>query len=401
VDPEGCDADLVAITATTGSALRMYQLADRLRARGASVILGGPHVSLVPEEALGHADAVAVGDAELSFPRMIRDFERHALRGVYTQPAGLPLDDLPVPRYDLFEDEFIFRRYVQATRGCPHGCTFCALKSIDSGYRVRPVEKVIRDIEACEGRTWLQRKFIWFWDDNLAGNRAYARELFERLRPLRKWWWTQASIDMARDPELLRAASRSGCLAVFIGLESFSAANLLQVKKGQNRVSEYRSAVKAFHDAGIAVQAGVIVGMDDDTPESLRAIPDAIAEIGIDLAFLNVLTPFPSTGLRDGLEREGRLLGRRWDRHDAAHVNHVPRHMTPQQLEDVYWEIYHDLFSPRRTARRILASARTAKLPALLLDGVVDARMSLQNLIRPDGPTEPCVLATASSNATP
>ncbi len=399
LDPDAADADLVAITATTGSSVRMYQLADRLRARGVAVILGGPHVSLVPQEALDHADAVAVGDAEISFPRMIRDFERRALRGIYAQPAGLPLDDLPIPRYDLLEEEFIFRRFVQATRGCPFHCTFCTLKSLDPGFRMRPVEHVIRDIEACEGKTWLQRKFVWFWDDNLTGNHAYARALFEKLLPLKKWWWTQTSIDMSRDPELLRLASRSGCLAVFIGLESFSAANLLQVKKGQNKVAEYRAAVRAFHDAGIAVQAGVIVGLDDDTPETLRLVPEAIQEIGIDLAFLNVLTPFPATPLRAQLEVEGRLLAGGWDTHDAAHVNHVPKKMTPGELEDVYWEIYRDLFSPRRSARRFLSGTRTSKLPALLLNGYVDGLMSVQNAIRPDRPFDRCAPPATSSLA--
>lgn len=386
VDPDSCDADLVAITATTGAAPRMYELADRLRARGVAVLLGGPHASLLPQEALGHADAVAVGYAERTFPRMIRDFERRRLRGVYTQPQDLPLDDLPVPRYDLFEEEFVFRRYVQATRGCPHHCSFCSLKGIDPGYRVRPVDQVIRDIEACEGRTWLQRKFIWFWDDNLTGNRAYARELLERLRPLKKWWWTQASIDLARDRDLLRLAARSGCISVFVGVESFSAANLAQVRKGQNRVEEYRAAVRAFHDAGISVEAGVILGLDDDTPQTLRAIPDALREIGIDLAFLNVLTPFPSTGLRRELEAQGRLLGERWELHDAAHVNHVPLHMSPRELEEVYWEIYRDLFSLRRGAGRVFTSFRTSNLPAALFHGYVDGTMCIKNAIRPDGP---------------
>jgi radical SAM superfamily enzyme YgiQ (UPF0313 family) len=405
LDPETCDADLVAITATTGAAVRMYELADRLRARGHAVVLGGPHVSLLPEEALAHADAVAAGYAERSFPLMIRDFEQGKLGGVYTQPDGIPLDDLPVPRYDLLEDAFHFRCFVQATRGCPFQCSFCALKGIDPGFRTRPVEHVIRDIQRCEGKTWLQRKMVWFWDDNLTGSPAYARELFTRLKPLKKWWWTQASIDLAQDPELLRMASESGCLAVFVGLESFSAANLLQVRKRHNKVEEYRRAVKAFHDAGIAVQAGVIVGLDEDTPETLRKVPDAIQEIGIDLAFLNVLTPFPATGLRAELGRQGRLLDRPWSVHDSAHVAYAPARMSPHELEALYWEIYRDHFSPRRTLRRFVNAVRSSKLPALLLDGYVDALITTQNLFRPDRHFEdallPCAPPSPSSPATP
>jgi radical SAM superfamily enzyme YgiQ (UPF0313 family) len=386
VDPEAVDADLVALTATTGGADRMYALADRLRARSIPVILGGPHVSLLPDEALRHAEAVAIGDAERSFPAMLRDFERGALGGTYTQPPLLPLDDLPIPRYDLLEDAFRFRCFVQATRGCPHHCTFCTLKSLDQGFRTRPVAQVLRDIEACQGRTWLQRKFVWFWDDNLAGDRTYAAALFRALRPLRRWWWTQASIDMARDPELLRLAAASGCLAVFVGIESFTARSLLQVRKGQNRVAEYRRLVRAFHDAGIAVQAGLIVGLDADTPRALRDLPDAIRDLGLDLAFINLLAPFPATGLRRELDGQGRLLSRPWSHHDGAHVTHLPATMTAAELEAVYWEAYHELHSPRRAARRILSGLGRVRLPALLLNGYVDWLMASQNARRPDRP---------------
>jgi radical SAM superfamily enzyme YgiQ (UPF0313 family) len=386
VDPTTVDADLVAITSTTGGSGRMYALADALRARGHAVILGGPHASLCPEEALAHADAVAVGEAERSFPRMLQDFARGTLRGLYRQEPGLPLAGLPTPRYDLLEDAFLFRCFVQATRGCPFNCTFCTLKSLDDGFRVRPIPEVVRDIEACEGRTWLQRKMVWFWDDNLTGDRGYARALFAALRPLRRWWWTQASIDLANDPSLLRDAAASGCLAVFVGLESFTASNLLRVGKRQNRVAHYKRAVRAFHDAGIAVQAGIIVGLDDDTPETLRRVPDLVQEIGVDLAFLNLLTPFPGTGLRAELEREGRLLPCPRAHHDAAHVTHRPARMTPAELQRVYWETYHDLYTPLRTARRVLAGVHTRRLPAFLLNSYVDGLMAVQNFVRPDRP---------------
>jgi radical SAM superfamily enzyme YgiQ (UPF0313 family) len=300
-----------------------------------------------------------------------------------------------VPRYDLLEDAFRFRCFVQATRGCPHRCSFCTLKALDRHFRVRPVAEVVRDIEACEGRTWLQRKMVWFWDDNLTGDRAHARALFDALRPLRRWWWTQASIDLADDPDLLRAAARSGCLAVFVGVESFSASNLLQVRKRQNRVEDYRRAVRAFHEAGIAVQAGIIVGLDDDTPESIRALPEAIAEIGVDLAFLNVLTPFPSTPLRDELARAGRLLDRPWSQHDAAHVTHRPARMTPEALETAYWEAYADLHAPGRAARRLLHAASTRRLPSILLNGYADGLVALENALRPDRPHPGEALAVA------
>jgi radical SAM superfamily enzyme YgiQ (UPF0313 family) len=386
VDPYLVDADVAAITAMTGAAPRMYELADALRARGITVLLGGPHASLLPMEAAGHADAVAVGEAERTFATMLADVEHGRLQRFYEQPSGIPLAGLPVPRYDLLEEEFTFRCFVQATRGCPFGCGFCTLKALDNRFRVRPVDDVIRDISAGDGRTWLQRKFVWFWDDNLTGNRAYARELCRRLRPLRKWWWTQCSIDTASDAELLRLMARSGCLAVFVGVESFSAANLLQVGKRHNRVEQYRDAIAAFHRVGIAVHAGMIVGMDDDTERSIHALPDAVDALGIDLPFLNVLTPFPATPLRQQLAAEGRLLQASWNRHNGTAVTFEPRHMTPQTLEAAYWSAREAMYSVRRTLRRALGAGRRVCPAAFLLNGYVNAMLMSQNALCADRP---------------
>jgi radical SAM superfamily enzyme YgiQ (UPF0313 family) len=386
VDPERVDADLVAITSTTGSSGRMYALADRLRERGIAVILGGPHVTLVPEEALRHADAVAIGYGEVAFPEMLRDFENGRLRRVYRQSDGLPLSGFPAPRYDLLEDGFLFRCFVQATRGCPFTCSFCTLKSLDEHFRVRPVAEVIRDIQSCEGRNWLQRKMVWFWDDNLMADVAYARELFTALHPLRRWWWTQCSIEAARDPDLLSLAARSGCLAVFIGIETFSQESLTRIRKRQNKVEQYRAAVKAFHDAGIAVHAGLIVGLDEDTPSSLRRIPEAVRELGIDLAFVNLLTPFPGTLLRAQMEAAGRLLDCGWERHNGAAVAFVPRWMTVDELERTYWEVHHELYATAQTSRRVLRSARNGNLRGFALNAYVNAIFWIQNLLSPDRP---------------
>lgn len=386
LDLASVDADLVAVTSTTGSARHMYEIADRLRERGIPVILGGPHASLVPEEALRHAEAVAVGDAEVSFPAMLRDFERGRLAGVYKQPEELPLAGLPIPRYDLFEDSFLFRCFVQATRGCPFRCTFCTMKSLDPHFRVRPTNEVVRDIQACEGRNWLQRKMVFFYDDNLTGSPDYARELFRKLRPLRKWWWTQCSIDAAQDPGLLRLAADSGCLAVFVGVETFSAENLLAVRKGQNRINHYREAIKVFHNAGIAVHAGLIVGLDNDSPSSLRLIPEAVQDLSIDFPFVNVLTPFPGTPLRAQLEGEGRLRGIDWVEHNGAGITFLPRGMTPAELERTYWDIHHEMYSIHRTLRRTSGAARNVSFPGFIMNAYVNALYAFQNIVHPDGP---------------
>jgi radical SAM superfamily enzyme YgiQ (UPF0313 family) len=386
LDPATVEADLVALTSTTGSSGRMYELADQLREKGIAVVLGGPHVTLVPSEALAHADAVAIGYGELSFPEMLQHFEHGRLERVYRQPEGLSLSGLPVPRYDLLEEGFLFRCFVQATRGCPFRCTFCTLKALDPNFRMRPVNEVVRDIESCEGRNWLQRKFVWFWDDNLTASPSYARELFAKLRPLRKWWWAQCSIDAARDKELLRLAAASGCLAVFVGIETFSEENLIRVRKKQNKVERYRRAVQAFHDAGIAVHAGLVVGLDGDTEASLRRIPEAVRELGVDLPFVNLLTPFPQTPLRSQLASEERLRGSGWEDHNGAAVAFLPRWMTPEELERTYWDVHHKLYSLRQTTRRTWGSIGNINLCGFAMNTCANALFSIQNLLRPDHP---------------
>ncbi|HSH74745.1 MAG TPA: radical SAM protein [Longimicrobiales bacterium] len=388
LDLDQVDADIVGLSAMTGAAVRMYDLADKLRERGHTVFIGGPHASLLPQEAAKHADAVAVGEGDRTFPQMIADFERGQLKPMYVEPQGMSLEGLPPPRYDLLEDGFIIRGYVQATRGCPFHCTFCTLKSIDKGFRTRPVDDVLNDIAAVDARTWLQRKFVWFWDDNLTGNRAYARELFTRLKPLKKWWWSQLSIDLALDRDLVRLAAESGALAVFVGVETFSAKNLLDYKKRQNRVDEYKKAIQTFHDFGIAVHAGLIVGMDEDTEESIRLIPEIVEDLEIDLPFVNVLTPFPSTPLYHEMEAADRLLGLPWERHNANSVTFLPNRMTPEALEREYWDVRSEVYSIPRTMKRMGRTLGYARFGGLAISGYVNSMFMVQNAIKKDRPWE-------------
>lgn len=384
--PEEVDADLVAITAHTSNAERAYGHARELRERGIAVVLGGPHVTLVPDDARPHADAIVTGEGDRVFPRLIDDFGKGRLESVYAGGNLRSLEDLPTPRYDLFEDHFPLRCYVQATRGCPWVCTFCALKAWDRSFRVRPVDDVIRDITRCEGSTFLQKKFVWFWDDNLIGNRPFARELFRRLRPLNKWWWSQVSIDLAKDEETLRLAAESGCAAVFVGIETFSEQNLQLIRKRQNKAARYRDAIRAFHDHGIAVNAGIIVGLDEDTPASIRRIPEIVDELGIDLPFVNILTPFERTPLRDSLRDEGRLLGRPWAEHNSVSVTYDPKRMSVDELESAYWETRRRLYSVPRFMRRFAIGASRLRLGALVMSAYSDFLISTGNFRRPDGP---------------
>ena len=222
------DADLFMLTFGTGFAPRAYRLGDELRARGRLVVMGGPHVSVWPEEAALHTDCVVVGEAETVMQRIVRDAQKGTLEPLY-RGQHASLEGLPVPRYDLLESEYFVGRVVQATRGCPHACTFCSTPRLSPGWRTRPVGEVVRDLQAYRGRGWVQRRIAWFWDDNLTADRTYARELLQALVPLDLLWVTQTSLDCTHDEGVLDLMEASGCIGVFLGIETVSASNLKRV----------------------------------------------------------------------------------------------------------------------------------------------------------------------------
>ena len=240
--PAETDADLVAISFFSGFAPEAYRLARHYRTRGKLVVGGGPHVTFSEEEASQNFDALVIGEAESVWVKLLEDAERGELKPVY---RGVPqaLDIIPTPRYDLLPDRFFIKRVVQATRGCPFHCSFCTVPSINPGFRMRPVDKVLTDIRYNNFRHWWQRKLVWFWDDNLTANRPYIRELLSGMVPLKKWWLTQASMDIAKDESLLELMKASGCIGVFFGIESFGA----EIARGRAQVPEQSRAVRGDH----------------------------------------------------------------------------------------------------------------------------------------------------------
>src|ERR1700690_3533434 len=243
-------ADLGAITFHTPSPPHAYATADQFRQRGTPVVMGGPHVTLVPDEAQAHADAIFVGEAESLWPQFLREFEAGSHRRRYCSTEPPTLQDAPMARKDLFHRRDHASGVLFATRGCPHYCDFCTLPLLyQRGVRKRHVDAVGEEFGSFPG------KVIILWDDNIAGDMAYAKTLFRALAPHRKWWSSQASIHAAWDDEFLELAARSGCKQLFIGLESISQASLNEVQKPFNRVSDYARAMERIHSHGIAVQA--------------------------------------------------------------------------------------------------------------------------------------------------
>ena len=330
--PIDTETDLVAISFFSGFARAAYELADRYRSLGVPVIGGGPHVTYWAEEALEHFDAIAIGEADSIWSEMLADAQQGKLERIY-RGRPVPLAGLPMPRYDLLEKNFVVRRVLQATRGCPFSCSFCTVPSLNPGFRVRPVDEVVRDIATTHFPLPWQERIVWFWDDNLLVKREWAKNLLRELSGLNKWWLTQASIDIVKDRELLDLMERSGCIGIFLGIESLDDADLRNVRKRQNKAAEYCDAIERLHERGICVMAGFISGFDDQTPQAIVATADRLNAVGVDVPFLSILTPFRGTPLYGDYLSAGRiLLDRDWPHYNGYNVAFRPARMTPDEL---------------------------------------------------------------------
>lgn len=369
VEPVDLDtaADLVALSFFSGFAHEAFRLADALRARGKTVVMGGPHATFWPDACLQHCDAVVTGEAEAAWPALVADAEAGRLKRRYTG-ASAPLTDIPRPRYDLLSDRFVVRRVLQATRGCPFSCSFCAVPGLQPGFRVRPVDDVLADVAHEEPDwTWWQRRVAWFWDDNLTAKRRWTKDLLRGMVGMDRWWLTQASIDIVRDRELLDLMEQSGCIGIFLGIESLSPGALQEAGKRQNKVAEYKDAVAALHDRGICVMAGFIAGFDHDDADDVVRMADQLQDIGIDVPFLSVLTPFKGTPLWDKLADQDRLLlDRGFGYTNGYDVAFQPARMSPLQLRDAHRALWDRAFSPRLVAGR-LSRARHLRPGAAML----------------------------------
>lgn len=357
VDPLDLDSppDLAGISIMTPLADRGYAIADALRERGVTVVLGGIHPTMMREEAKSHADAVVLGEAELLWPGVLSDFKAGRLQPFYAADAFAELKDLPVPRRDLLNRRaYFFTNTLQTTRGCPHDCEFCSVTSFyGRTYRVRPVEGVIREMDH------MGRGFVFFVDDNIVGKPGYAKELFRALIPLRVRWFSQASLAVARDEELLRLAQESGCKGLFIGFESLSQETLKAMGKSMNRVHEYRDAVKRIHDHGIGIQGSFIFGTDGDDETIFSDVLRFIERTHIEAALFSVLTPFPGTRIEAALRLEGRILHRDWAAYDMNHVVFRPKRMTPARLQDGFDWAYRTLYGYRSILTRLFPFTRS------------------------------------------
>jgi radical SAM superfamily enzyme YgiQ (UPF0313 family) len=326
------EADLVGITAFTSNINRAYEISQMYRKKNIKVIMGGIHISMLPNEALQHADSVVIGEVEGIWNQVITDFENNCLLPRYNGPRIDLSQTKIIPRHDLLHPNY-FWNSVQTSRGCPFNCNFCSVsRYLGKEYRQRRAKDVLDELEKIKG------KYITFIDDNLIGynpeSRDRAIELFEGMlsRGLHKKWWMQCSMNAADDEHVIKLAARAGCMYVFIGFETLNKNTLKDMKKGINLkigVENYKRVIDRFHKYGIGILGSFVIGNDHESPEYYKELGDFLVTSGIDIVQINILTPLPGTDLMEQMQKEGRLvyqdLPKDWYKYRFSYVVHQIR----------------------------------------------------------------------------
>ena len=332
--------DLVVIQVYITSAYRSYNIADHYRRRGAYVVMGGLHVTSLPEEAAAHADTILLGPGEDTWPRFLADFRRGCPDRVYRSQTRT-LAAVPPIRRDLIKRRlYLVPNSIVVSRGCPHVCDFCYKEAFFEGGRsfyTQTVDAALAEIDRLPGR------HLYFLDDHLFGDRRFATALFEGMRGMGRLWQAAGTVNPVLAPDLLEKAVASGLRSLFVCFESLSTENLLEQRKFQNLRRDYNAAIRRLHDLGVMVNGSFVFGMDgDDTSVFSRTVEWAI-EQGIETATFHILTPYPGTALHKRIEAQGRITTQNWELYDTRHAVFRPARMSAEDLERGYWRAYRVL----------------------------------------------------------
>jgi len=335
------DPELVVIQTYITSAYRAYELADHYRRRGAYVVLGGLHVTSLPEEAAQHAGTIFLGPGEDTWPRFLDHFRGGRPNKMY-QSTQRTLTGLPPIRRDLIKRHlYLVPNSIVVSRGCPHRCDFCykeAFYSGGKGFYTQSVDAALAEIERLPGR------HLYFLDDHLFGNARFAGALFDGMRGLGRLWQAAATVPTVLRPGLLEKAVAAGLRSLFVGFETLSDKNLRGQHKLQNLNQDYAAAIRRLHDHGVMVNGSFVFGMDGDDEDVFDRTVHWAIEQGIETATFHILTPYPGTALYQRMTNQGRLLHHDWDLYDTRHTVFQPARMSPQALENGYWRAYRDFY---------------------------------------------------------
>lgn len=341
-------ADMVGISAMTSYVKRGYQIADAFRARGIPVVMGGVHPSFMATEALQHADAVVIGEAELVMAKVLDDLEQGQLRGTYKADKLHPMVDMPLPRYDLVrKNRYVNRTFIQTSRGCHHGCTFCSEHMMNGlRFRYRPVDEVIREVESCG------QSVVALNDADFFGTPERPKEVMRALKGRGIRWQAGVTSRLALKDELLELAAESGCFMLSIGFESISHNTLKSVHKHVNRPDTFHELVEKIHSYGILVFGLFIFGFDGEDPSVFDETSQFNIDANYDMCAYSVLTPYPGTLTWFQMKKAGKVVSYDWDKYDQGHIVYRPDHMTPEMLREGHMRAYANFYSLPSIARR-------------------------------------------------
>ncbi len=335
------EPDLVAIQVYITSAYRAYQIADHYRRKGAHVCLGGIHVTSLPSEALRHADTIFLGPGEDTWPAFLRDFRAGRPGKVY-QSRVRTLIGQPPARRDLIKRHlYLVPNSIVVSRGCPHSCDFCYKSSFFHGgksFYTQGVDQALAEIGSLPGR------HLYFLDDHLFGNPAFATELFEGMRGMGRLWQAGGTVKSILAPGLMEKAAEAGLRSVFIGFETLNEENLREQHKYHNLDRDYHEAILRLRDLGVMVNASFVFGMDGDDATVFDRTVEWAIEQGVETATFHILTPYPGTTLHKRLAAQGRIASTNWDLYDTRHAVFEPARMSANTLEEGYWRSYREFY---------------------------------------------------------
>jgi radical SAM superfamily enzyme YgiQ (UPF0313 family) len=348
------EVDLVGITVMTDLALRAYQIADTYRQHGVRVVMGGIHPTVLPGEALHHADAVVIGEAEGVWPMVLSDAASGEMQKLYCSNRMTNLNGIPIPRRDLYPDP-LYKSYtplaygIETARGCPYDCEFCSIGSVmGRQYRSRPIPEIIAEIESMDA------SHLFFVDDTLALNRLTAKKLFTEMIPFRRKWAGQGPVSLAEDVELLKLMRRSGCVGLLIGFESVQKETHDGMKKIRNLRIDFSEAMRRFHGEGMAILGAFIFGFDHENKDVFDQTLEFSIKNRLDCIELRILTPYPGTRLYKRLLEEGRLFAPDWwlQGYPPDTLLFQPKGMTAEELIEGFVRLNRQTYSYASIVKR-------------------------------------------------
>jgi radical SAM superfamily enzyme YgiQ (UPF0313 family) len=347
------DADFIALSFMDYISPHAYEVAERFRAMRKIVVGGGKFASTFPDKVQPHFDSILVGEAQTIWPQMVYDMVYGKLKPRYEAGLTPSLENIPLPRYDLVEKKYFSPIVTEATRGCPHPCTYCQLNIVRTPHRTRPIKDVIRDLTNTDGLPFYKKKMAMLLDNNLGGDLKYAKELLSEIAKLKFWGiGAQYSIECLRDDDFVKALANANCRMSFLGMESLNEESLRGVQKKQNKVQEYKEYFDKLNRKGILTFTGLMFALDEDTKEYYKTLPEKLDEVGCNVILPSISIPIYGTPLYDKIKSEGRLIDENITHYEGDHVLFKHNNLSEEEIYEAYKRVNKIFYSWKNIFRR-------------------------------------------------